>query len=136
MSETKEKKQQIGKNTIIGKSALLITARGQKEVAAQVFNYDSLREVRLDMENKEIKILMNYDQSYYRVFQVQADETNEKAVEEANQKLFKFYNDLLYAAMKLTKEEVENLNKQIEKQRKEHLEKVEADKKAAEPKVQ
>ena len=135
MSDTKEtKKQQVGKNTIIGKSALLITARGKTEVAAQVFNYDSLREVRLDMENREIKILMNYDQSYYRVFQVQPAEDNEKAIEEANQKLFKFYNDLLYAAMKLTKEEVENLNKQIEKQRKEHIEKVEE--KKTESKVQ
>ena len=36
--------------------------------------------------------------------------------------------------MKLTKEEVENLNKQIEKQRKEHIEKVEE--KKTESKVQ
>ena len=110
-------KKPIPRNTIIGKSSLLITARGQKELASQVFNYDLIREIRLDLENKEIKLLMTYDESYYRVFQTVPETDSEKDTQEAQQKLLRFYNDLLHATMKLTAEEVENLNKQVEAQK-------------------
>ena len=118
-------KKQIPRNTIIGKNSLLISARGQKELAAQIFNYDLVREVRLDIDNKEIKLLMTYDESYFRVFQTFAKDETEDSNKEAQDKLIKFYNDLLYAAMKLTKEEVENLNNQIEFQKKEASKKAE-----------
>ncbi len=116
-------KKQPSRNTIIGKKALLISARGEVELAAQLFYYEQVREVRLDTKNNEIKLLMNYDESYFRVFQTFPENDTEEAKKESTNKLLKFYNDLLYAAMSFTKEEVESLNSQIEKQRQEQLEK-------------
>lgn len=112
-------KKQAPRNTIIGKKALLISARGETELAAQMFYYDQIREVRLDKKNNEVKLLMTYDDSYFRVFQVFPVDESESSSKDVEQKLLKFYNDLLYSAMGFTQEEVENLNAQVEKQRKE-----------------
>ncbi len=113
-----DKKKPVSKNTIIGKSSLLLTARGTKELAAQIFNYDLMREVRLDLENNEVKVLMTYDDSYYRVFQLFPQTNTPEEKQEIEKRLLGFYNDLLHASMKLTAEEVERLNKQVEEHRK------------------
>lgn len=112
------------KHTVIGKHALILNARGEKELAAQIFVYDHIREVRLDMEKLEIKLLMNYDESYFRVYSI--NKTDELDINEARNSLINFYNGLINAAMKLTKEEQEVL----QKKQKEAIAKAEKSKKS------
>lgn len=99
-----------GMQRIIGKHALIIAAKGQTELAAQVFVYDQIREVRVDLEKLEVRVLMAYDKDYFRVFSVS---TNENITEERGKELvLNFYNNLLNAAMKLSPEEIANLRNQ------------------------
>ena len=99
-------------NRIIGKKSFTLIAQGETELAAQIFNYDQIREVRMDLENLEVKLLLSCDESYHRVFKI---EVNDKiTLEEAKKTTFQFYNNLLNASMRLSKEEIENLKKQKE----------------------
>lgn len=95
---------------IIGKHALIIAAKGQTELAAQVFVYDQIREVRVDLEKLEVRVLMAYDKDYFRVFAVQPNEN--LTIERAKEIVVNFYNNLLNASMKLSEEEVKNLRNQ------------------------
>lgn len=95
---------------IIGKHALIIAGKGQTELAAQVFVYDQIREIRADIEKLEIRVLMAYDKDYFRVFSVQPNEN--LTVEKAREIVMNFYNNLLNASMKLSEEEVKNLRNQ------------------------
>lgn len=101
---------------IIGKHALILVARGQKEIASQIFIYDHIREIRVDTEALEVKVLMDYDSSYFRVFKVQVNEHIDEI--KAQKLVLDFYNNLLNASMKLTPEEIENIKKQREMQKK------------------
>ncbi len=101
----------MNKHTVIGKHALVLHARGEKEIAAQFFVYDFIREVRVDLENLEVKVLMNYDAAYFRVFQINKPEDASK-IEEAEKEILGFYNGLVNASMKLTQEEKTHLQKQ------------------------
>lgn len=105
--EITEQPQRPQKSVIFGREALTISARGQKEYATQVFNYNHIREIRLDIEKNEVKILTTFDDAYYRVF----SDNSEKAKENA---LF-FYNSLMNATLRLEKKDIENLknNKKV-----------------------
>jgi len=103
----------MARKTIIGKHALIQVAQGQKEIAAQLFVYDQIREIRVDMEKFEVKVLMTYDEAYFRVFAAKPEET-EEGKEKAKTAVLKFYTELVNASMKLTDEEKENLKKQAE----------------------
>lgn len=95
---------------IIGKNALILVAKGKKEIASQIFVYDHIREIRVDTEEFEVKILMDYDDSYFRVLKVNL---NEKISEKEALKIsLDFYNNLLNASMKLSKEEMESFKNQ------------------------
>lgn len=102
------------RQTVIGKNALVIAGVGEKQMAAQVFNYSDVREIRLDLEKFEVKLLMNYDDAYFRVYSANPDMANQEQVTKATQMVTKFYNDLINASMKLTEEELENIKKQRE----------------------
>ncbi|BDU67587.1 MAG: hypothetical protein TYPL_2400 [Candidatus Tyloplasma litorale] len=104
-------------NRIIGKHALILTGRGKTEIASQIFVYDHIREVRVDIEKLEVKVLMNYDEAYFRVYKVEI--TKELNKEAAVKMVLDFYSKLLNASMKFSKEELENL----EKNRKQIIEK-------------
>ncbi len=104
------------RRTIIGKHALVLAARGENELASQIFVYDQMREVRVDIKGLEVKVLMNYDEAYYRVFIIKPQDDTEESRKQAEEVVMKFYNDLLNAAMKLTPEELENIKKQQEEQ--------------------
>lgn len=99
-----------GIQRIIAKHALIIAAKGNTELASQIFVYDQIREIRVDFEKLEVRVLMAYDKDYFRVFSVKPNEniTEEKAKE----LVFNFYNNLLNASMKLTPEEVKHLKAQ------------------------
>ncbi len=97
---------------IIAKHALILIAKGRKEIASQIFVYDHIREIRVDTEELEVRVLMDYDDSYFRVFRV---EINDNLTEEKAKKLvIDFYNNLLNASMKLTEEEISNIKNQRE----------------------
>ncbi len=99
-----------GTQRVVSKHALILMGRGNTEIAAQIFVYDHMREIRVDLENLEVKVLMDYDQNYFRVFKV---EVNENLTKEAATKLvLDFYNNLLNASMKLSDEEMKNLAEQ------------------------
>lgn len=98
---------------IIGKHALILVARGQNEIASQIFVYDHIREIRADITTLEVKVLMDYDTSFFRVFKVIP--TKELDKEKATKLIIDFYNNLLNASMKLTAEEVQNIRLQREK---------------------
>ena len=100
------------RRTVIGKSALVIAAAGEKAMAAQIFNYDHVREVRLDLPTLEVKLLMTYDDAYFRVFSTQPASDSPEDVKKAQDLVSKFYNDLINASMKLTQEELDNLQAQ------------------------
>ncbi len=107
-----------GTQRVVSKHALILMGRGNTEIAAQIFVYDHMREIRVDLEQLEVKVLMDYDSAYHRVFKV---EVNEKLTKEvATKMVMDFYNNLLNASMKLSDEEREN----ILNQRKAHFEKV------------
>lgn len=97
---------------LIGKHALVIAAKGQTELAAQVFVYDQIREVRADLEKLEVRVLMAYDKDYFRVFSVKPSET--LTVEKAKEIVINFYNNLLNASIKLSDEELKHLREQQE----------------------
>ena len=103
------------RRTVIGRHALIIAARGESELASQIFNYDFIREVRLDLEILEVKVLMTYDDAFFRVFSIKPKDEKKESLKEAQDMVIKFYNDLINASMKLTKEELENIRKQQEK---------------------
>ncbi len=107
-----------GTQRIISKHALILMGRGNTEIAAQIFVYDHMREIRVDLEQLEVKVLMDYDTAYHRVFKVEVNENLTK--EEATKLVMDFYNNLLNASMKLSDEERAN----ILNQRKAHFEKV------------
>lgn len=97
-----------GIQRIIGKHALIVAARGNTEMAAQVFVYDQIREIRLNLEKLEVRILMTYDKDYFKVFSINNENIpKERAIELTSN----FYNNLLNASMKLSEEEIENLRK-------------------------
>ncbi len=99
-----------GTQRVVSKHALILMGRGQTEIAAQIFVYDHMREIRVDMENLEVKVLMDYDTAYHRVFKV---DVNENMTKEQGVKLtLDFYNNLLNASMKLSEEEMKNLAEQ------------------------
>lgn len=102
------------RQTVIGKNALVIAGIGDKQMAAQIFNYSDVREVRLDLEKFEVKLLMNYDEAYFRVYTANPKLDNAEQVAKASQVLTKFYNDLINASMRLTSEEMKNIIKQRE----------------------
>ena len=116
------------KRRIIGKNALAITLSGEKAGAAQIFNYDFIREVKMDIENLEVRVLMTYDDAYHRVFDVDKSKLTAEQVEQIKAQVLKFYNDLITASMKFSKEEIENLQKQHE----ERIKQMEEARKAAE----
>ncbi len=116
-----------GTQRVVSKHALILMGRGQTEIAAQIFVYDHMREIRVDLENLEVKVLMNYDSAFHRVFKV---EVNEKMTKEQATKLtLDFYNNLLNASMKLSEEEMKNLAEQ----RKASVEKMKESMAAAKP---
>jgi hypothetical protein len=102
------------RQTVIGKSALVIAATSEKNMAAQIFNYDDVREVRLDMDSLEVKLLMKYDEAYFRVYSIKPQNNTDEAMKAAQAQIMKFYNDLVNASMKITKEELETIQKQRE----------------------
>lgn len=106
----------MNKQRLILKNALIINARGTKEIASQIFRYDKMREVRLDLDKLEVKVLMSYDESYFRVINDKdiKQSSGEKSKDEIVRKLMTFYNQLLSSAMQLSPEEMENLKKQRE----------------------
>ncbi len=99
---------------LISKHALILMARGEKEIASQVFVYDHMREIRADIKELEVKVLMDYDQNYHRVFKVDVKDDADRP--RATKMVLDFYNNLLNASMKLTDEEIENLKTQREAQ--------------------
>ena len=99
-------------NRIIGKNSLVLVAQGQKQLAAQIFNYDQIREIRMDFDDLEVKVLLFCDDSYHRVFKIEL--SDQMDFEEAKKLTFNFYNNFLNASMKLSKEEIDNLKKQKE----------------------
>jgi hypothetical protein len=107
-----EKKPQSRR--ILGKSALAITLSGPTAGAAQIYNYDHIREVRMDLEKLEVTVLMTYEDAYQRVFNVDAINLTEEQREIVKKQVLKFYNDLITASMKFTNEEIDNLKKQHE----------------------
>lgn len=107
-----------GTQRVVSKHALILMGRGQTEIAAQIFVYDHMREIRADLEKLEVRVLMDYDDNFHRVFKLEVSETLTK--EDAVKKVLDFYNNLLNASMKLTDEEREN----ILNQRKAQMEKV------------
>lgn len=115
---------------LISKHALILMARGEKEIASQVFVYDHMREIRADVEALEVKVLMDYDQNYHRVFKV--DVKNEEERPMAVKMVLDFYNNLLNASMKLTEEEIENLKNQKEAQAEQIKKNIEAAKEQTE----
>lgn len=115
-TNNKQLKIQPGRNTIIGKHQLIIIARGEKEIASQLFNYDDMREIRLSLTDLEVRVLMNYDESYHRVFKISLKDNSADERAKAEQAVLKFYNDLTSASMKFTKEEIDNLQKQHQAQ--------------------
>ncbi len=92
---------------VVSKHALILMGRGNTEIASQIFVYDHMREIRADIENMEVRVLMDYDNSFYRVFKVEVNENITK--EQATKMVLDFYNNLLNASMKLSDEERENL---------------------------
>ena len=99
-------------NRIIGKNSLVLVAQGQKQLAAQIFNYDQIREIRMDFDDLEVKVLLFCDDSYHRVFKIEL--SDQMDFEEAKKLTFNFHNNFLNASMKLSKEEIDNLKKQKE----------------------
>ncbi len=97
---------------IIGKNALILMARGKTEIASQIFVYNQIREVRVNIDLLEVKVLMLGDDSYHRVFKVETSET--LPIEKARTLVLSFYNNLLNASMKLSKEEIDSIKKQRE----------------------
>lgn len=111
------------RQTVIGKHALVLIARGDTEIASQIFVYDHMREIRIDIKNFEVKVLMNYDEAYFRVFSVKPHSEAPEDQEKAKEIVLKFYNDLVNASIKLTPEEAKHLKKQQEEARNRALEK-------------
>ncbi len=109
-----------GTQRVVAKHALILMGRGNTEIASQIFVYDHMREIRADLETFEVKVLMDYDTAYHRVFKVEVNENISK--EQATKLVLDFYNNLLNASMKLSDEEREN----ILAQRKAQAEKVKA----------
>ncbi len=117
-------KQPVGRNTIIGKNQLAIVIANEKEIASQLFNYDDIREIRVSVNDLEVRLLMNYDESYHRVFKVIPRNNTPEERKQAEIQVLKFYNDLMNASMKFTKEELENIKTQRDALIKEYQEKV------------
>jgi hypothetical protein len=104
----------MARQTVIGKHALILVARGETEIASQIFVYDHIREVRVDLKNLEVKVLMNYDDAFFRVFSIKPQSDSEEHAKHAQQVVLKFYNDLVNASIKLTPEEAKHLKEQQE----------------------
>ena len=119
---------------ILGKNSLAITLSGPTSGAAQIFNYDQMREVRMDLDKLQVTVLMTYDDSYFRVYNIDKNIVPKEQLTEAKGSVAKFYNDLITAAMKFTPEELENLRKQEEEVKKQIEEAKKKAEKAAEDK--
>ncbi|BDV02370.1 MAG: hypothetical protein HPAVJP_2590 [Candidatus Hepatoplasma vulgare] len=108
------------RKTIIGSKALLISAIGEHEFATQIFDFTKIREIRADLDALEVKILTTFDDSFYRVFKINLENSEDKEkFEEGKKVLIKFYNDLLNASMRFSKEEIEQLSKNIKERQNE-----------------
>lgn len=107
-----------GTQRVVSKHALILMGRGNTEIAAQIFVYDHMREIRVDLEKSEVKVLMDYDESYHVVYRVTPNENINK--DQATKMILDFYNNLLNASMKLSDEEKAN----IQNQRKAQVEKI------------
>lgn len=102
----------------MSKNSLILLAKGDVEIAAQIFNYEQIREIRADLKKFEVKILMNYDESYYRVFSVNPKDQTEEELKKAEDEIIKFHANLVNASMKLTPDEVKKIQK-LQKEQKE-----------------
>lgn len=98
----------------MSKHSLILLAKGDVEIAAQLFNYDQIREIRADLKKFEVKILMNYDEAYYRVFSVKPKDESEEEIKKAEDAVIKFHANLINASMKLTPEEIKQVQKMQE----------------------
>ncbi len=116
-----------GKKTILGKNSLILIAQGEKEVAAQIFQFDKIREVRVNTETLEVRLLMTFDESYFRVYNIAlAEDVSAEDKAKARANVLKFYNDLLNAASQFTSDDLKNFAKQ-EKSRIEEFKKAQAE---------
>ncbi len=105
-----------GKKTILGKKSLILIAQGEKEIAAQIFLFEKIREVRVNVETLEVKLLMTFDEAYFRVFSISTPEdATPKLKEKAKANVLKFYNDLLNAASQFTPEDLKSFVEQDKK---------------------
>lgn len=95
----------------MSKHSLILLAKGDVEIAAQLFSYDQIREIRADLKTFEVKILMNYDEAYYRVFSVKPKDESKEEIDKAESAVIKFHANLVNASMKLTPEEIKQIQK-------------------------
>ncbi|BDV03692.1 MAG: hypothetical protein HPPSJP_4130 [Candidatus Hepatoplasma scabrum] len=100
----------------MSKNSLILLAKGDVEIAAQIFNYDQIREIRADLKKFEVKILMNYDEAYYRVFSVKIKDESDEEMKRAEDAVIKFHTNLVNASMKLTPEEIKQIQKSQQNQ--------------------
>ncbi len=56
-----------GTQRVVSKHALILIVICQTEISSQVFVYDIMREIWADLENLDVKVLMDYDTIYHRV---------------------------------------------------------------------
>ncbi len=117
------------KRSIIAKEALFLLAKSETQLASQIFSYDLIREIRVDLKKLEVKVLMTYDEAYFKVYEIKL--TNEEERSEAEKIINNFYNNLNNAIMRLTQEDIERIKKQAETKAKELEEKKTSDSKKA-----
>ncbi len=117
------------KRSIIAKEALFLLAKSETQLASQIFSYDLIREIRVDLKKLEVKVLMTYDEAYFKVYEIKL--TNEEERSEAEKIINNFYNNLNNAVMRLTQEDIERIKKQAETKAKELEEKKTSDSKKA-----
>ncbi len=111
----------VMKRSIIAKEALFLLAKSETQLASQIFAYDLIREIRVDLKKLEVKVLMTYDEAYFKVYDINLN--NESERQEAENIITNFYNNLNNAVMRLTKEDVERIKQQNEARMKEVEEK-------------
>lgn len=96
--------------TILGKKSLLLLGQGATETASQIFHFKFIREIRMNLNEYEVKVLMTYDQDYYTVLKFNAESIKTEAeITKAKADLVTFYNRLLISAADFSEEEVKNL---------------------------
>lgn len=100
----------------MSKHSLILLAKGDVEIAAQLFNYDQIREIRADLKKFEVKVLMNYDEAYYRVFSVVPKDESKEEISKAENAVIKFHANLINASMKLSADEIKQIQKMQQNQ--------------------